>query len=667
VPEYLSPDVYVEEIDAGAQPIEGVSTSTAGFIGVARRGPTTGLPLLITSFNEFRREFGGYFDFGGGFTGQNFLPHAVNGFFVNGGKRVYIRRVIGGGTAVSSLTARGGVLTRLLADAPVGTSVRLATLREIQSGPPATQLTFTQVKDGITTTSGPHAVSAYNPATNVVTLGTPLASAFEARFTTVATNITRLNTFLVSASDPGTWGDTLDVQVFPITPARAQVLSIIGPAPSSQVQLSTAAGFYVGAQVEFDRGHHKVSGRVNAINGKVITVSNVFAALTDLNAETANPTVAYVWEFGLTATFGDVTESFRNLTLENIPGHFYQEQINTRSDLITVGPPLSGVNLREFPSGDDGLHILLAGGNDGTAPAPLDFVGVDGGPGNRTGIQALMDVPEISIVAVPGITDQAVQQALIDHSELMRYRVAVLDPSPTALSPATYVNDIKLQREQFESKYAALYCPRITLLDPLSGLEIDAPPSGHMAGIYARVDEERGVHKAPANEVIRGITDLELILNKGEQDILNPEPNNINVLRDFRAQGRALRVWGARCITTDTAFKYLNVRRLFNFIEASLDQGTQYAVFEPNDERLWARISQSITNFLIRVWHDGALFGTKQEEAFFVKCDRTTMTQDDIDNGRLIILVGIAPVKPAEFVIIRIGQKSGLTTVEEFI
>jgi hypothetical protein len=196
----------------------------------------------------------------------------------------------------------------------------------------------------------------------------------------------------------------------------------------------------------------------------------------------------------------------------------------------------------------------------------------------------------------------------------------------------------------------------VQVRDPLVRAARMMPPSGHMIGIYARTDTERGVHKAPANEVVRGILGLETIINKREQDILNPSPVNINVIRDFRASGRAIRVWGARCITSDTAWKYINVRRLFIFLEESIDEGTQWVVFEPNDERLWARVRQSISNFLTRVWRDGALMGTQADEAFFVRCDRTTMTQDDIDNGRLIVLVGVAPVKPAEYVIIRISQ-----------
>jgi len=203
------------------------------------------------------------------------------------------------------------------------------------------------------------------------------------------------------------------------------------------------------------------------------------------------------------------------------------------------------------------------------------------------------------------------------------------------------------------------------VFDPLSQDFILVPPAGHVAGIYARTDIERGVHKAPANEEVRGIITqdlngsrgpLEFKLTKGDHDILNPR--GIDVIRDFRTSRRGVRVWGARTMTSDPEWKYVNVRRLFIFVEESIDQGTQWVVFEPNDEYTWARVRRSITNFLITVWRSGALMGTTQDEAFFVKVDRTTMTQDDLDNGRLICYIGIAPVKPAEFVIFRISQKT---------
>ncbi|MEX2500614.1 MAG: phage tail sheath C-terminal domain-containing protein [Wenzhouxiangellaceae bacterium] len=278
-------------------------------------------------------------------------------------------------------------------------------------------------------------------------------------------------------------------------------------------------------------------------------------------------------------------------------------------------------------------------------------------PRERTGIFALGNVQDISLVAVPGQTTAAVQQALIDHCEADRYRFAVIDafgPDNDSLA------DVQFQRQQFDSKYAAIYHPWLTIPEPMPANlaninQVALPPSGHVLGIYARTDNERGVHKAPANTVLRGITGLTRSLNKGEHDILNPFPRNINVLRDFRENNRGLRVWGARVITSDSDYKYVNVRRLLIFIEASIDRGLQWVVFEPNEEDLWARVRRSIGNFLTVVWRNGALEGERAEQAFFVKCDRTTMTQTDIDNGRLICVVGVAPVKPAEFVIVRIG------------
>jgi phage tail sheath protein FI len=664
MPEYLSPGVYVEEIDLGPKPIEGVSTSTAGFVGFTERGPVTGLPVLVTSFPEYVRNFGGFFDFGPTFNNE--FPHAISGFFTNGGKRAYIRRVpgIGVSLAAASHTLQGGLITRLLVDALSGANkARLTTLRRIEA---STVLTFTQVKNGLTTTSGAHPVTAIDRTTNEVTFGGPvLPSTFEAQFTTVSTPLARPNSFVLHAANPGTWGNGIDVRVFHTTATRSTVVGIVA-APSNRVQLTSSAGFYVGAVVEFDRGDNKVYRKVTAINGVVIDVDGAALAPGALNPQPpATATIASVCEFALTVSFENVTEDFRGLTLENVPGKFYADVINNSSILVHADFPPAGTVIDNFPSGDDGLHVILSGGNNGNPPGDPDFVGVDNGPGLRSGIKALLDIDSISIISTPGRATQTVQQALIEQCELLKYRVCILDPQPLAGNAPPKLNDIQSQRNQFDTKYAAFYYPRIIVEDPLTELSKPLSPSGHMAGIWARVDEERGVFKPPANEVIRGITDLELILTEGEQDILNPEPENINVLRDFRLQGRGLRVWGARVITSDTLWKYLNVRRLFAFLEASLDRGTQYAVFEPNDEKLWARITQSITNFLTRVWRDGALMGTEPAQAFFVKCDATTMTQDDIDNGRLIIIIGVAPVKPAEFVIIRIGQKAGLATVEE--
>jgi phage tail sheath protein FI len=285
-------------------------------------------------------------------------------------------------------------------------------------------------------------------------------------------------------------------------------------------------------------------------------------------------------------------------------------------------------------------------------------------PGNRKGLTGFAEIDEISIIYAPDA--QAVNGlpgALINHCEILKDRFAIID----ATGSFPTIPDIKPRSTNTganaagDTKYAAFYYPWIKVIDPQAGMLRRVPPGGHVAGIYARSDTERGVHKAPANEVVRGVADLEFQVTKGEQGILNPL--GVNVIRAF--PGRGIRVWGARTLSSDTLWKYINVRRLFIYVEESIEEGTQWVVFEPNDEKLWGRVRATITEFLTRVWRDGALMGTKVEEAFFVKCDRTTMTQDDIDNGRLICIIGIAPVKPAEFVIFRIAQFPGGSAVTE--
>jgi hypothetical protein len=320
----------------------------------------------------------------------------------------------------------------------------------------------------------------------------------------------------------------------------------------------------------------------------------------------------------------------------------------TLVDVLPTGEVRPARHALEQVRGDDSITTLTAD----------HYIGQDDpNPENRTGLQSLRNIEEISIVAAPGQIEAQAQNALINHCELMRYRFAVLDGGGP---PNDSMAAIQAQRQRYDSKYASLYHPWLLIPDPYpptpgQARDFPIPPSGHMVGIYARTDIERGVHKAPANEVVRGVTGLQRLLNKEQHDILNPYPVNINVIRDFRPNNRGIRVYGGRVITSDSDWKYVNVRRLLIFIEASIDRGLQWVVFEPNAEPLWARVRRSISNFLTLVWRNGGLEGTKVEEAYFVKCDRTTMTQTDIDSGRLICLVGVAPVKPAEFVIVRIG------------
>jgi uncharacterized protein len=298
------------------------------------------------------------------------------------------------------------------------------------------------------------------------------------------------------------------------------------------------------------------------------------------------------------------------------------------------------------------------------AATDADYIGVDKGPSNRTGLQAFAGVNGINIICIPGITSDLVQKAMIIHCETMKNRFCILDPIKDS-----DINAIRKQEELLVSRkgYAAIYYPWIKVgIETLDGGQVKlindcVPPSGYLAGVYARTDRNTGVHKAPANEIVQGAIGVKAAVTQRQQDILNPL--GINSIRAFA--GRGIRVWGGRTISDDSLWKYVNIRRLFIFLEESIAEGTQWVVFEPDNQKLWARVKQSITQFLTEVWKDGALMGSRAEQAFFVNCDLTTMTRDDIANGRLIIVIGVAPVKPAEFIIFRVAHSSVGSTVSE--
>ena len=303
-------------------------------------------------------------------------------------------------------------------------------------------------------------------------------------------------------------------------------------------------------------------------------------------------------------------------------------------------------------AGAPARSIAVDGGKDGT--------GAPSGKSYQDAFDALLGQEDVAIVAAPGSssfsepTPESVNQMLIGHAQARRsYRIAVLD-TPPDLS----IKEAEQLKSKIDSTYAALYYPWIRVANPLAGTdptastELDLPPSGFMCGIYARTDIQRGVHKAPANETVTGAIGLQKQVRTGEQEVLNPL--GVNCIRSL--PGRGIRAWGARTISSDPEWKYVNIRRYFLYLEASIDRGTQWAVFEPNGERLWANVRDTVSDFLYNEWVNGALLGSTPDQAFFVQCDRTTMTQNDLDNGRLVCLVGVAALKPAEFVIFRIGQ-----------
>jgi hypothetical protein len=539
MPEYLSPGVYIEEI-AGPRAIEGVSTSTAAFLGRTERGPET--PVLVGSWLEYQRWFGGYnippqpAGSLGGQAAPSYLPYAVQGFFDNGGQRLYIARVISS-----------------------------------------------------------DAVAAQN------TLGD-------------------LNLIAIGR---GSWGNRLVAQILPASQAGGG-------------RFALAIGYFAD------------------VLPNLAGVTNI----TQMKREPGKPPPP------------DVVEFYDNLVITSGASNGVVSTVNTASHLVRVW--FSKANPAAFDTANPPPLTELGKGTAGAAttagqPKPIDRDAYEGTTkelssdpnlrdllGYGTGMAALDAIKGISLLAIPDqalLNDQdpTLTDLIVNHCEEQKDRFGIL-------SVWQQVADASKLVTPRDSAWGAFYFPWIQIYDPVSNGPIIAPPTGHIAGLIARTDIERGVHKAPANEVVNDARNLQFPVPTSVQDVLNPK--GINCIRDFRPDGRGIRLWGARTMSTDPEWKYINVRRLFIFIEQSILRGTQWVVFEPNDYSLWAQVKRTITGFLTTVWRSGALMGLTQDEAFFVKCDRTTMTQDDIDNGRLICYIGIAPVKPAEFVIFRIQQKT---------
>ncbi|MDB4959246.1 MAG: tail sheath protein [Myxococcales bacterium] len=350
-------------------------------------------------------------------------------------------------------------------------------------------------------------------------------------------------------------------------------------------------------------------------------------------------------------TFGDFKDCSEHLA-HGVYGFFNNG--GSRCFVVNVGAPVeAAAPVKAAPQGDkkdDKAPATVAVGGGGREGL---YIGRDGGPGARSGLKCFEEVDEIAIVAIPGQTSPAVQDAVLSHCETRKDRFAILD------SPETITGGIDKLPKPRDSKYGAYYFPWIQVYDPDKG-NIFVPPSGHIAGVYSRTDSDRGVHKAPANEIVRGALGLKYNVSKGEQDLLNPK--GINAIRYMNG---AIRIWGARTLSTDPSWRYINVRRLFIMVESSIERATQWVVFEPNDHRLWKRVQRTISSFLTLLWRNGALMGTSPEQAFYVKCDEETNPPEVIDAGQLVVEIGLAPVKPAEFVIFRIGQMASGGGVEE--
>jgi phage tail sheath protein FI len=607
MPEYLAPGVYVEEVSFRSKSIEGVPTSTTGFAGMTRYGPvrypdgpSSCEPRLVTSFTEFESVYGGLTVLHAPTLADerlSFVAHAARAFFMNGGTRLYISRVF----------------------APRGTDWGVASLSIAVSGTTATwtarwpgEIGNAWVKAQVLRSKNAaiHSPDRFGDAVQVS--GAKLGSIVEIVAAAPAPD----------GDDPLTLGNLAQIS---IDPNDGRQIFNRGGAPFLPAKTDIIQNVTLRITVTTDE---KINFVTDAVETDPATKRFIGKILQAKDPENENSVLFLDW---------DPTESVGN---------------DVAANLMVALQANSGKR--------------LTGGHDGDMVSPDDLGGEDADPDDiarkATGLAALDEIDDIAIVALPdggamGDPDlsQAVAEVLIDHaSRPQSYRIAVVD-APVGSS----MTEIRNFRGKFDSTYAALYHPWIEIFDPTERPQQGAPPkrlmlppSGFVTGIYARTDILRGVFKAPANEIVNGLTKFEANINKPRQDVLNPE--GINALRFF--PGRGSRVWGARTMTSDPEWKYVNVRRLFIYLEHSIDKGTQWAVFEPNNERLWANIRSTIEDFLLVQWKSGALMGSKPEQAFFVRCDRTTMTQNDLDNGRLICLIGVAPTYPAEFVIFRIGQ-----------
>lgn len=613
MPEYLAPGVYVEEVSFRAKSLEGVPTSTTGFAGMTRYGPVqypdgpkSTEPRLITSFTEFERVYGGLESLKvkeGERTG--YVAHAARAFFANGGKRLYISRVYVPGDSDNPSIA--GVAKK---DIPVGDTT--ATWKARWPGEAGNVLLKVEVAR----------------SKNIAFKDKKFANLVQVKGVKAGAIVEVLGSSKVkNGNDPLEVGDLRVIRTD--SDGKQEFIGQSGPAAPGDTDVIQLVELQVLVQVDAER-------------------TDVYDELgTDPRQKR------------------DISRILQKNDPEDENAMVWLEWDPTKSPTATDQDKAEFLSAQLMMALQQNTNLRLEKGDDGVLADPNALNGKPADPDNAavkaTGLEALGEIDDIAIVALPdGGTyddvDSCVQAAdrLITHAETLRYRIAVVDaPSGSSMT------EIREFRGKFDSKYGALYHPWIEILDPTERASQGAPPkrlllppSGFVTGIYARSDIERGVHKAPANEVIRGLTKFEVNINKGRQDVLNPE--GINALRFF--EGRGNRVWGARTMTSDPEWKYVNVRRLFIYIEHTIDKGTQWAVFEPNNHRLWANIRQTVEDFLLVLWKDGALLGEKPEEAYFVRCDRTTMTQNDLDNGRMICLVGVAPVKPAEFVIFRVGQ-----------
>lgn len=658
--EYLAPGVYIEEVSYRQKTIEGVSTSTAGFVGPTRYGPIEGEPALLTSFAEFERIYGGLdqLSFAPDNTEtHNYLAHAVRSFFEEGGRRLYVTRTFRSRKEDTSVTS-----TATASDDGYAS----VTISGVGSPP-----------------SGDVELSARYPGSGG----------------NIEVNLTVHVSQNVLAGEPRDPASLLGQKEPVLRGVNPYDLVWIADL-SSPVLSPPGSGALCWAERYFDNTAKQITWKFHTEQqGEVIELANLTPDFDKVRIVTLSVGVTYPGRFTRGETWENLTfhprhprslsrvfakELNNSLQALTVPFIFKTETMEgpeiartllgqqrreeerprllrrlgkSQNDTTTDISILATLNEDKLGPSDRQYTVTLEKGNDGVRPEAGEYEGqADDDANIKSGLKTFEDIADISIVAAPGYSfyssvyqanTSQIMRHLISHCERMRYRIAVLDSANEQA-----IMDVRAYRSQVDSKHAALYYPWVRILDPITEEEISLPPSGFVAGIYARNDTEHGVHKAPANEIVRQAIGFEVTLNKAQQDVLNPE--GINCFRFF--EGRGFRLWGARTISSDPEWKYVNLRRYFAYLERSIERGMQWVVFENNHEPLWVDVRLTVEDFLFNEWKSAHLMGTKPEESYFVRCDRSTMTQNDIDNGRLICLIGVAPVRPAEFVIFRIGQ-----------
>jgi phage tail sheath protein FI len=643
---YTTPGVHIEEIPATG-PIEGVGTSTPAFIGPALGGPIN-TPVKITNWTQFKDEFGDYM------VGppRFYMAYAVKGFFDNGGTVAYIVRVGTAQRAFLDLADRGeqpGVALHVEAqlEGPAGNGITVQ-VQDTQIVPTANNAKIHKDRAPINSASA-----------NLIVL-TNLADAVHFRagdwVTVEGTNERALidhiigpDLFLASnLNGQYSAGSFVRVADLVVNQKRFRVDNNAGLEPGSVIRMTQQA----------TTEDHVVS----TIAAEFVTISgsglvNVFAL--DQNSQDV---AVQSFEFTLIVTNAPhAPENFPNLSMDTRHSRYWG-RIVTSSYVNVLTPQIPSV---QPPPANRPAVIGATNLAGGTADNP----GALGPNQYNHGLSALVPILDVQLVCVPDRTDQAVQQAVIAHCESLKDRFAILDAAKGQKPDASQGSPLMTQRAWCDSAggYASLYYPWIAINDPssLTGTDtILVPSSGHVAGIYARSDANQGVHKAPANEFVVSAVGLEVNVDDVTQGQLNIA--GIDVHRIFPGGARPV-VWGARTTTPpeQTAWRYNSVRRLFIFVETSLKMGLRPAVFQPNDLTLWKKLNRTITDFLTRVWRSGALFGSKPAEAFYVKIDEELNPPSVRALGQVIIEIGMAPVRPAEFVIVRIGIWDGGASISE--